>query len=262
MKQKLKNLSTQGGPATGWKNKFQGSILVYSLIILSIMLMTALSIASVTVMERKNAGTTGASNQAFAVADSGSELFLGRIKGKTGTINSVFGTACPTTDKAYTGNVSTVGNFTVTFFKADGTQATCNDLISSITKIKSSGYSNNSSRAIEVAVAAAHDPGIGTCYNSSDMLYIQFAPTCTGVFTQCIVSDLEAAGKLGCLPVMYQYINDVSLTRGCLAGTADWLDVSYVGWTVKSAGGNPGNCSNTGVPGGSMGNRACCHKGG
>jgi hypothetical protein len=145
MKQKLKDL----------KNKFPGSILVYSLIILSIMLMTALSIASVTVMERKSAGTTGASNQAFAVADSGSELFLGRIKNKSGTLNSVFGASCPAGGNTYTGNVSTVGNFTVTFFKADGTQATCNDQISSITKIKSAGYSNNATRAIEVAVAAS-----------------------------------------------------------------------------------------------------------
>ena len=62
MKQKLKTFT-------------KGSILVYSLIILFVMLAIALSVSVVSINERKDAGTSGKSIQAFQTANSGSELF-------------------------------------------------------------------------------------------------------------------------------------------------------------------------------------------
>jgi uncharacterized membrane protein len=64
----------------------KGSVLVFSLIVLSIVLSAALSVAVVNVSNRKSAGSTGQSVQSFQVADSGVEMALEAIYKGNNTI--------------------------------------------------------------------------------------------------------------------------------------------------------------------------------
>ncbi|HLC95030.1 MAG TPA: pilus assembly PilX N-terminal domain-containing protein, partial [Patescibacteria group bacterium] len=57
------------------RNK-NGSILVFSLLILSVVTIASIGVATVTVVSRKAAGTTGKSAAAFQMADTGLERTL------------------------------------------------------------------------------------------------------------------------------------------------------------------------------------------
>ncbi|MBP5993947.1 MAG: hypothetical protein KA731_03530 [Candidatus Moranbacteria bacterium] len=57
----------------------KGSVLVFSLIILSIILSAAITVASVSITNQRSASSTGKSVQSFQVADSGIELALQKI---------------------------------------------------------------------------------------------------------------------------------------------------------------------------------------
>ena len=54
----------------------KGSVLVFSLIVLSILLSAAVAVATVSVSNRKSTLSTDKSNQSFQVANSGVELVL------------------------------------------------------------------------------------------------------------------------------------------------------------------------------------------
>ncbi len=148
------------------KNKLKsGSVLVYTLIILFVLLSMALSIASVTVIEKKSALTTGKSNQAFQVADSGAEIIMQAVrKGSYDTISEMAdaydGADCYR--GVMTADISG-GKIRVTFFdKEDGGDPidNCENSFSSVRRIKSVGSYEGSVRAVEVAVAAQGDSGI------------------------------------------------------------------------------------------------------
>ncbi|MBP9751355.1 MAG: hypothetical protein KBD19_00650 [Candidatus Moranbacteria bacterium] len=62
----------------------KGSVLVFSLLILSIMLVTSLTILSSAVLDRKASLSTGSSARSFQVADSGVEEVLYEIYKGTG----------------------------------------------------------------------------------------------------------------------------------------------------------------------------------
>lgn len=134
----------------------KGSVLVFSLIVLSIVLSAALSVAVVNVSNRKSAGSTGQSVQSFQVADSGVELMLKKIyKDPTNVALSTLGTAC--TGGVVSTSVSG-GLVRVSFF--DDTNAQVTDCTSttwrdSLAKIKVEGTSAGTTRVIETAVAAS-----------------------------------------------------------------------------------------------------------
>ena len=68
----------------------RGSVLVFSLIILSIILSAAITVATVSVTNQRSASSTGKSVQSFQVADSGIELALQKIyKGNYATLNAL-----------------------------------------------------------------------------------------------------------------------------------------------------------------------------
>ncbi|MCX6765710.1 MAG: hypothetical protein NT136_01995 [Candidatus Moranbacteria bacterium] len=149
------------------KQKISGSILVFTLIVLFIILATAIGIASVTVIERKTAGTTGKSTAGFQVADSGAEVILQKIyKDDSLTdLNSLaasLGTTC--SNGTISGSISSGKDYTVTFYD-DADPAVivpCGDPVSNVAKIKSVGTYAGTSRAIEVAVAAGGPPPTGS----------------------------------------------------------------------------------------------------
>ncbi len=143
-----------------------GSILAYTLIIMTIMLMAALSVASVVVLEKKSASNTAESTQAFAVADSGLEKVLSYHSRHSSEPLSALGTC--NEDGTVTFNIAD-GTVKVTLY-AD-TEATqlldCNDSnnkLSQIRKVKALGSYAGTTRVLEVAVAA------GSCTNGMELL--------------------------------------------------------------------------------------------
>ena len=139
--------------------KSKGSVLVFSLIVLSIVLSAALSVAVVNVSNRKSAGSTGQSVQSFQVADSGVEKALKEIyKGSYTDLStmraSITGsTAC--SNGSFSFPVSG-GTSTVTFFDTDNAVIGCteSDWRNLVAKIKVEGTSAGTTRVIETAVAA------------------------------------------------------------------------------------------------------------
>ncbi len=127
-----------------------------------IMLATALSIFAVAVREKKGAGTTAASMQAFAVADSGSEIALQQVdRNPTSPVNSL-GTC---TGSTVTINVAS-GTADLTFYSDEeaATPIACNGILGDARKVKSVGRYAGTARAVEVAVAAsAYDNGCIIC---------------------------------------------------------------------------------------------------
>lgn len=151
----------------------KGSILVFSLIVLSFMLVSALSIAAVSVTERRSASTTEKSARSFQVADSGVEKILQRIyKGSTyADMNALAaavggGTSCA--GGIITGTTDS-GTYRVSLYDESDAQIACNDTDwrSSAVRLRSEGVSGNTTRAVEVAVkvqAAAIPIGNNACH--------------------------------------------------------------------------------------------------
>lgn len=143
-----------------------GSILVFTLLIMFILLISALGIASVTVIERKTSGTTGKSIQSFQVADSGAEIVLQKIyKDNLRTVDDLVkigGLIC-SGNGIISGSIATGKDFKITFEDDSGSDITsCTDSATEISRIKSVGSYAQTSRAIEVAVAAECGSGAVT----------------------------------------------------------------------------------------------------
>ncbi|MDO8529620.1 MAG: hypothetical protein Q7S18_03045 [bacterium] len=161
------------------KNQKSASVLVFSLIVLFILTTIALGIASVSVVSRKMASTTGKSVGSFQVADSGAEIVLQKIYKDASLTNisslaSSVGATCAS--GALSGSISSGKNYSVIFYKPDSGNdvaiTDCGALLSDITKLKSTGEYGQTSRAVEVAVAAAG----GGCY-------VSYSGSCLSGFT-------------------------------------------------------------------------------
>jgi hypothetical protein len=158
----------------------KGSVLVFSLLILSIMLVTSLTILSSAVMNQKASLSTGSSTRSFQVADSGVEEVLYQIHKNAsahrnlGQLATAIGGNC---DMA-TGKVSfpiAGGTAVVSFYQeenmlyADKCVGPDDDWRDKVVKIKSEGTAGSTTRAVEVAVASGAVPGItGGCAITND----------------------------------------------------------------------------------------------
>jgi len=183
----------------------RGSILAVSLIILGLMLVSALSFALVSIQERKASTGANKSNQALQTANTGVEKVMQDIL-KSGHTKVSELLNCNST----TGLIEN-GGYAVELKKSDNTKIICNDLnanIADIASVKSIGTIGGNQRAVEVAVAGTSDPGIGTCYNKNNMLYMEFLASNPdpSIWHGCTQTELTTAGKLGCLPVMGQFM--------------------------------------------------------
>jgi len=163
------------------KTKY-GSVLVFTLIILFIGVVAALGITSTTVISQKMSGTTGKSVQSFQVADSGAEIFLKTIKdAEDGTLGNI-GFSC--NEGIITGNIGTGKDYSIIAYDSDEREIdNCNTSISDIAKIKSIGTHANTSRAIELAVAA----GGSGCY-------VSYKESCTG--DSCCIAGFTNEGSV------------------------------------------------------------------
>lgn len=161
------------------KTKLKGSVLGFSILLLSLFLFSGITLVSVSVLERKASFSTQKSVIAFQAADSAAERVLKRIyidnspliatvplngtMPEDGTLNSlsnnldfvsgpncnngvVSGTNRPNTSPDYT--------FQVTFFDATGTVITCGDnqWRDKVIRIRSEGFYQRTSRVIEIGI--------------------------------------------------------------------------------------------------------------
>ncbi|MDP3957142.1 MAG: hypothetical protein Q8Q10_01425 [bacterium] len=138
----------------------KGSVLIFSLIVLAFMLVSALSIATVSVTEKRASLSTEKSSRSFQVADSGVEIILQKIyKGGFETSPlSALGDCDPDTGEI-SGTPTTAGTYyTISFYDSSDTKLVdCNDATwrSKVVKIKSAGVSGNTTRAVVVGVRPA-----------------------------------------------------------------------------------------------------------
>lgn len=145
----------------------QGSVLVFSLIVLSILLSAAVAVATVSVANRRSTLSTAKSNQSFQVADSGVELVLQQIYKPVPThanLNALAtalggGAACAGGSITKTGVAG--GDVRVSFFDKDDNLIGCADTNwrSKIVAVKSEGTAFGTTRLVETAVAAGSDFG-------------------------------------------------------------------------------------------------------
>lgn len=136
----------------------KGSVLVFSLIILSFMLISALSIAAVSVTERRSASTTEKSARSFQVADSGVEKLLQKIyKGNSSTPSALAIAAGGSCASGVITGTTASGTYKVSLYADVGgvdVQIACDDVAwrDKAVKLRSEGISGNTTRAVEVAV--------------------------------------------------------------------------------------------------------------
>lgn len=143
----------------------RGSVLVFSLIALSILLSAAVAVATVSVANRRSAFSTAKSNQSFQVADSGAELVLQQIYRTVpphANINALAvalggGAACSGGSIAKSGVAG--GDIKVSFYDKDDSLIGCTDANwrNKVVAIKSEGMAGGTTRLVETAVAAGSD---------------------------------------------------------------------------------------------------------
>lgn len=214
----------------------KGSVLVFSLIVLSIVLSVALSVAVVNVSNRKSAGSTGQSVQSFQVADSGVEKALKEIyKGSYTDLStmraSITGsTAC--SNGSFSFPVSG-GTSTVTFFDTDNAVIGCteSDWRNLVAKIKVEGTSAGTTRVIETAVAA---PGLACVKRKAATSTV--GPCGTTSTVNCIAGEVAVSGGMedGSNNALQ---NSFPVMTGALP----------TGWGISTV--DPGNCGSPNING-------------
>ena len=140
----------------------QGSILAYSLMVISIMVFIAASVSAVSIIGKKDASSTTFSAQSFQAADSGVQQAVKTINevitaghASSTKISDKFPSCADSDtpdDELFTG-----AEYKLSFFSNEEgtTLLNCNDAIATIRSIKSIGTYKNTARAVQVAVAAS-----------------------------------------------------------------------------------------------------------
>jgi hypothetical protein len=136
------------------KSKFKlssGSVLVFTLIIMFVMLVIGLGIMATTVTERKSSLSTEKTTASFQIADTGAEKILQIIKNSSGPISGMSSIkGCPGGSPYMNENIFS-GSYTVTFLSQGSIPITsCTNDVSNITEIKSVGTYANTTRAVQV----------------------------------------------------------------------------------------------------------------
>lgn len=144
----------------------RGSVLAYTLILLSVVLLAAIGIATVSVTNERGSLLSSRSVSSFQVADTGSQAAIVAIREELSSGGSklndltIAGGGCSNSGGVATivsASSGTPGKYTLTFYDKDENQLGCSDDLSQIATVKSVGEYRDTSRAVKVAVAA------GTC---------------------------------------------------------------------------------------------------
>ncbi len=140
----------------------RGSVLVFSLIVLSILLSAAVAVALTSVSNTRSVFSTSKSNQSFQVADSGAEIVLQQIYKTTPThvslnaLATTLGGGAACVGGAITKSGVAGGDIKVSFYDKDDNLINCADAAwrSKVVAIKSEGTASGTTRLVETAVAA------------------------------------------------------------------------------------------------------------
>ena len=134
----------------------KASILAFTLIMMGILLAAGLSLMGATIVDQKVALESGNSIQALQNAESGTEVAVSVLSGNFATdpnkdqLSEVFqdhGFIC-------SGNEVIESDYTLTFYDKDENQLDCTDDIADAESVKSVGTNQNTTRAVQVALAA------------------------------------------------------------------------------------------------------------
>ncbi|EKD58312.1 MAG: hypothetical protein ACD_56C00150G0011 [uncultured bacterium] len=141
--------------------KAQGSILAYSLIILAVMFSIVGTMSTVTILEKKSAGASQSSSQAFQIADSGVQSAVKKINAVLKNSNNKLSDAFPSGECAVLDGVATVKGslstdmlYEITFFKVGTTTLIddCGRQVTEVGDIKAIGTFKKTIRAVQVSV--------------------------------------------------------------------------------------------------------------
>ncbi len=131
----------------------KGSVLVFSLIIMLLILSVVLGITKVVVTQQQTSSVTSKSTQAIQIANSGLEKVLNE---KKNTANTLIQDLADKSNDCKNGIISYSllgGQVTISFFdNSNNSIDSCSDYVSNIKKIKSVGEINGIKRAIQVTV--------------------------------------------------------------------------------------------------------------
>jgi hypothetical protein len=177
------------------KTKLKASALVVTMIILGLMLVSTLSIALVSVQERKASLGEDSSNKAYYKAEDGVEIVMKAItKGELNRVDQIDGYLGNVTCDADGFLVGTDG-FKVELKGANEDKIACNTTtsIASVKSLKSVGTVGGNQRAVQVAVAGEVNYQIACSAQSGSLLACCRLNTSTGS-TQCKVPSLPSGG--------------------------------------------------------------------
>jgi Tfp pilus assembly protein PilX len=144
----------------------KGSILAYSLIILSMMLIITVTLSASSVATKKSANSTEASAQALQAADSGAQLATKIVQDNQAiSITAAFG-SCDDSSGIVQVTKNDAGpntTYTLTFYKDQAATpakiiTSCSDLAGIIQNIKSIGSYKSTARAISMSVSSIPTP--------------------------------------------------------------------------------------------------------
>lgn len=145
------------------QKNLQGSVLIFTLLLMSVLLLAALSLATTSIIGQKSARSTDTSIQAFQTADTGVERVLSVLNNSNSSdtiadVATELGLPC-TSGVIKNGFVRN-GESTYDIEFTDGTDpiTDCSETIASIQEVKSTGEFRETSRAIKTAWASAGDP--------------------------------------------------------------------------------------------------------
>ncbi len=143
----------------------RGSILAYSLIIITMMIAIATSLSISTVLEKKGASATDFSAQAYQTADSGVQLAIKKINNNLNSkINDPGMFVCDASGNVTAIDAGPAGSSYKLSFYTDSAQITdCNELANTIRIIKSTGTYQGTVRTINVSVLGVSSWMSGVC---------------------------------------------------------------------------------------------------
>ena len=135
----------------------QGSILVYCIIILAMMLVIASGMSFVTITDQKTATTTEASTQAIQTADSGMNLGIKAINSNlTNSLSTAFqnvGSGCISGSAPIISGTAGGGTYQLTFKDSSGAAITdCSVKSNTVANIQSDGIYKNTVRSVSTGL--------------------------------------------------------------------------------------------------------------
>lgn len=141
----------------------KGSVMVYTLMVLTVLLVISVTIISVNTSQTKSAIATDESVVAFFLAESGAEIMLDRIYSGTynngalsGLLSGLSSSTC--SNGVLTGNNISSGTWTVTFYDEDRDQlSSCSSTTwrTEVDEMKIDGNHSNTIRSIRMSVKPA-----------------------------------------------------------------------------------------------------------